>query len=279
MDPQLLREREAFRKRAMALPVVEKHTMPSDSVDSKKEKHKAKKAKMKKRATSSVNPGLKSSIGSVSAQFKTKNKFAILKMAVDLLKARHRDGKVDEPLSLEEILKEIDYSDVAPSIRNWLPQAFRNNPKVTLADEDRYLFKPLYRVKNRGMLVNVLREHWREGLGGIKLADMRESYPKTDSMLSVLKDEIIALTRSDKEGVLFYNDPDLKIPVDEDFQKLWRSISIEGLTDTDIEKHLHTACEAEEAATQRQCQVAQRTLGRHGIAEGVHRRRSSERRR
>ena len=37
------------------------------------------------------------------------------------------------------------------------------------------------------MLVNVLREHWREGLGGIKLADMRESYPKTDSMLSVEK--------------------------------------------------------------------------------------------
>ena len=29
---------------------------------------------------------------------------------------------MDEPLSLEEILKEIDYSDVAPSIRNWLPQ-------------------------------------------------------------------------------------------------------------------------------------------------------------
>ncbi|XP_065843830.1 general transcription factor IIE subunit 2-like isoform X2 [Oscarella lobularis] len=129
------------------------------------------------------------------------------------------------------------------------------------------------------MLFNVPREHWREGLGGIKLADMRESYPKTDSMLSILKDEIIALTRSDKEGVLFYNDPDLKIPVDEDFQKLWRSISVEGLSDTDIEKHLHTACEAEEAATQRQCQVAQRTRGRHGIAERVHRRRSSERRR
>ena len=36
--------------------------------------------------------------------------------------ARHRDGKVDEPLALVEILKEIDYSDVAPSIRKWLPQ-------------------------------------------------------------------------------------------------------------------------------------------------------------
>ena len=104
MDPQLLRERNAFRKRAMALPVVENHAMPSDSVDSRKEKPKAKKPKLKKRPTSSVNPGLKyetywsvslttnifqglkSSIGSVSAQFKTKNKFAILKMAVDLLK-------------------------------------------------------------------------------------------------------------------------------------------------------------------------------------------------
>ena len=59
MDRQLIRDREAFRKRTMAIPVVEKHAMPSDRVDSEKEKPKAKKAKLKKRATSFVNPGLK----------------------------------------------------------------------------------------------------------------------------------------------------------------------------------------------------------------------------
>ncbi|XP_065842008.1 uncharacterized protein [Oscarella lobularis] len=128
----------------MALPVVEKHAMPSDSVDSEKEKPKAKKAKLKKRATSSVNPGLKSSIGSVSAQFKSEKQVRDFENGCRSSKGSTQGWKVDEPLALVEILKEIDYSDVAPSIRKWLPQ--------------------------------------------------------------VLKDEIIALTRSDKEGVLFYND-------------------------------------------------------------------------
>ena len=48
------------------------------------------------------------------------------------------------------------------------------------------------------------------------------------------------MTRPDKEEIIFYNNPEyvLPTPLSEDFRALWHRISVDGLTESDIEKHL-----------------------------------------
>lgn len=48
------------------------------------------------------------------------------------------------------------------------------------------------------------------------------------------------MTRSDKEEVIFYNNPaySLPCPLAEDLKALWHRISVDGLTETDIERYL-----------------------------------------
>lgn len=48
------------------------------------------------------------------------------------------------------------------------------------------------------------------------------------------------MVRSDKEEVVFYNNPvySLSTPLTEDLRSLWHRISVDGLTETDIERYL-----------------------------------------
>ena len=42
----------------------------------------------------------------------------------------------------------------------------------------------------------------------------------------------------DKKKVLFFNDKDAQMPIEEEFQKLWRSVAVDGLDDNKIEEYL-----------------------------------------
>ena len=53
--------------------------------------------------------------------------------------------------------------------------------------------------------------------------------------------EIITITRQDKKKVLFYKDKQSRINVDEEFQKLWRSVAVDGIDDLKIEDYLEKA--------------------------------------
>lgn len=46
------------------------------------------------------------------------------------------------------------------------------------------------------------------------------------------------ISRPDKEEIVFYNDRCLQYPMADDFKGLWHRVSVDGLTDTDIDKHL-----------------------------------------
>ena len=51
---------------------------------------------------------------------------------------------------------------------------------------------------------------------------------------------LLRVTRSDKEEIIFYNNPEymLPSPLSEEFRSLWHRVSVDGLTETDIEKYL-----------------------------------------
>lgn len=42
----------------------------------------------------------------------------------------------------------------------------------------------------------------------------------------------------DKKKVLFYNDRTANLPIDEEFQKLWRSVAVDAMDDAKIEEYL-----------------------------------------
>ena len=61
------------------------------------------------------------------------------------------------------------------------------------------------------------------------------------SLQRLLEEEkIICITRQDKEQVVFYNNPEYSLEgaVSGDFQGLWHRVSVQGMTEADIEKYL-----------------------------------------
>lgn len=52
--------------------------------------------------------------------------------------------------------------------------------------------------------------------------------------------KIICISRQDKEQVIFYNNPDYSLghTVSEEFQAMWHCVSVEGMTEADVEKYL-----------------------------------------
>ncbi|XP_030750701.1 general transcription factor IIE subunit 2 [Sitophilus oryzae] len=234
MDPALLKERELFKKRALITPTVEKKKL-----DTKSETLRDEKRKTKPTITSSVPKidisSYKTSTGS------TQYRFGVLAKIVKHMKQRNQDGE-SYPLSLEEILDETNQLDVGNKVKQWLQsEALTNNPKIEVTPDGKYIFKATYKLKDRKSLLKLLKQQDLKGLGGVLLEDVQESLPHCEKALKILtnQNEIIFITRPiDKKKVLFYNDRTAQLPIDEEFQKLWRSVAVDAMDDQKIEEYL-----------------------------------------
>lgn len=238
MDKELLRQREAFKKRALAQPTVEKRKLKTkdDSNEQASKKHKSSKQKELKTSSSSSSFDYKTSAG--SSQYK----FGILANIVKFMKTRHQNGDT-YPLDLDEVLDETNQLDIGNKNRHWLAtEALQNNPKIKIVHEDgveKFLFKPKYDIPNRKALLNLLKRHDLHGDGGVLLEDVEESCPNCQKALKVLGDNVLYITRpNDKKQILFYNDKYCQFTIDEEFQKLWRGVSVEGQDERKIEEYL-----------------------------------------
>ncbi len=238
MDPALLRERELFKKKALATPTVEKKKREHDSsASSKDDKKKTKPPTPVTSANSSSNSSAMLNYKSVSggSQFK----FGILAKIVKFMKTRHQEGD-DHPLSLEEILDETNQLFVTNNIKIWLEaEALPNNVKIEQTPDKKFVFKPPLKIKDKKSLLRLLKQYDLKGLGGILLEDIQESLPQCEKVLKHLQHEIIYITRpADKKKVVFYNDKTANLTIDEEFQKHWRSVSVENMDDEKIEEYL-----------------------------------------
>lgn len=235
MDPALLKDRELFKKRALTTPAVEKRPAPSSSDSSKKKKSKL---------DPGVTPGAKQSSDPSNGSFNLKAlsgssgyRFGVLAKIVNYMKTRHQRGDV-HPLSLEEILDETQHLDIGIKQKQWLmSEALVNNPKIDTV-EGKYVFKPKYNLKDKKALLRLLDKHDQRGLGGILLDDIEEGLPNAQKAIKALGDQIVFVTRPDKKKILFYNDKNCQFTVDEEFQKLWRSIPVDSLDEEKIEDYL-----------------------------------------
>lgn len=87
--------------------------------------------------------------------------------------------------------------------------------------------------------MRLLKQQDLKGLGGVLLEDVQESLPHCERALKNRAAEIIYVTRPiDKKKVLFYNDKSCNLNVDEEFQKLWRSVAVDAMDDAKIDEYL-----------------------------------------
>lgn len=232
MDPALLRERELFKKRALSTPAVEKRPTSSDSGS-----HKKKKPKLEKDSSSASKHSSESTNGSFNIKASSGYKFGCLAKIVNYMKTRHQNGDTHF-LTLDEILDETKLLDIGMKQKQWLMnEALVNNPKIEVRDGT-YGFKPKYNLKDRKALLRLLDKHYQCGHGGVLLDDVEEGLPNAAKAIKALGDQIIFVTRPDKKKILFYNDKYCQFVVDEEFQKLWRSVPVDSMDEEKIEEYL-----------------------------------------
>lgn len=245
MDPALLQQRKEFMARAHALPTIEKRKYPNEKPSTANNDATSipkKKPKRLNRPTNSLSNNSRSSAGG-----STGSKFGYLAQIVNFMKSRHQDDD-QFPLTIDEILDECKLDEViSAGQKSWLvDEALPNNPKLQVVDspmdERKYAFKPKYQIKDRKALYRLLDKNEQRGLGGIMVEDVEESLPNAKKCIRTLlnNNKIISIARPDKKEVLFYNDRSCEFTVDEEFQKLWRSVNIESMDETKIEEYLNS---------------------------------------
>ncbi|XP_037102029.1 transcription initiation factor IIE subunit beta [Syngnathus acus] len=232
MDPALLRDRELFKKRALSTPVVEKRPAASDSGS-----HKKKKPKTEKEGSSGSKQIAESSNGGFNIKTSSGYKFGCLAKIVNYMKTRHQNGDTHF-LTLEEILDETKLLDISLKQKQWLmTEALVSNPKIEVRDGT-YGFKPKYNLKDKKALLRLLDKHDQLGLGGVLLDEVEEGLPNSAKAIKALGDQITFVTRPDKKKILFYNDKHCQFLMDEEFQKLWRSVPVDSMDEEKIEEYL-----------------------------------------
>ncbi|GAB1606544.1 transcription initiation factor IIE subunit beta-like [Argonauta hians] len=235
MDPALKKERAAFLARARSQPVIEKRKSQhkDENNESLAKKQKSSKPAKPKPAAAVETYDYKTAKG--SSQYK----FSVLAKIVKHMKTRHQQAEIN-PLTIGEILEETKQTDLGSKQRHWLvSEALINNPKIEVVDGNTYIFKPKYNIRNRKGLMNLLKNQDLHGLGGVLSDDIEESIPNAHKAFKALADHIIFVTRPvDKKKILFYNDKYCQFKIDEDFRKMWRSVTVDGVDEQKIEEYL-----------------------------------------
>ncbi|XP_076825115.1 general transcription factor IIE subunit 2-like [Clavelina lepadiformis] len=236
MDRSLLQQREAFKRRALAQPVVERNTVRREPTP----------VQNKKPPKPSTQQSLStSSLSLYAAPALNKHKFALLADIVKHMKVRHQNGDT-HALNLDEILEECGLETKISTVhKNWLfNEALQNNPKITVVNDGpvdiKFTFKPKYAIKNKKGLLEQLDKHDQMGWGGILRDDIEESLPRAKKCIKALGNKIYFVTRPDKKEVAFYNDQSCEVVIDEEFQKIWRSIAVDSIDDNKIEEYLNS---------------------------------------
>lgn len=132
MDPELLKQKAEFKKRALATPSIQgsKRSAPADEGEGKSRPSAAKIPKTSGASfgvSTSSTPQFDSksaaataSASAAAAQFSTR--FGTMARIVDHMKKRHLQGD-QWPLSLDEILQELMVFDVSNKEKQWLDTA------------------------------------------------------------------------------------------------------------------------------------------------------------
>ncbi|CAD6195828.1 unnamed protein product [Caenorhabditis auriculariae] len=245
MDPELLRQKAAFQKHASRTVSVQQRPQPSASLASHTT-YNSDAAKKKKKSNAahqniSKDPEFDFGSSSSSAAYSNATNFSTMAKIVDYMKKRHL-GQQQWPLTLQEVLDELQLYDLPKRSEAWLKEALPNNPRLICDPDGKFSFRPPFKIKGKTSLMAVARKHHQDGKGGILLSDLNECVSNGDAMLQSLGDQVIVVptqVNKRKDKVFFYNDPEFSFTLEDDFKALWRNVSVDHLDEKKIEEYLH----------------------------------------
>ena len=61
-----------------------------------------------------------------------------------------------------------------------------SNPKIEVTEDQRYQFKPPFKIRNKNALLKLLKKRDLNGEGGIMYDDVCESLPKAEKIVQTL---------------------------------------------------------------------------------------------
>lgn len=245
MDASLLKSKAAFMKAASTTSAVQLRPQQPEysTYDSEQMKKKKKKKSHKTEDTGSkALDNLEVDFASTSNAIANSANFSTMAKIIDYMKKRRLTNiNNDWGLSLNEILEEIQVFDLSKKSDQWLREALPRNPRLTVVDESKFVFKPPYPIRGKSSLVKVLVKQHQDGKGGILLSDLSECIPNAEKALEACAAEVIVIptqVNKRKDKVIFWNDPYTKFEVDEDFKSIWRTIPLDHLDEKKIEEYL-----------------------------------------
>lgn len=148
------------------------------------------------------------------SQYISNNPHRVLKAVVDMMKERYANENY-EPLTLDQLLTNIDRADVTSELKQWLVQALRNNDKVEYyPDRECFLFKPTLglNVRTRRQLLQRLKVNDEEGLGGVLVSEIREAVHSPDRVIKVSTKTMVPITCMPMTIVFIVIDVELNVP-------------------------------------------------------------------
>ncbi|CAI2345565.1 unnamed protein product [Caenorhabditis sp. 36 PRJEB53466] len=241
MDPELLRQQKAFQRHAATTVAVQ--NKPSASANSHTT-YSSEAAKAKKKKASGPTQNLSKipdfdNYTNANAISNATN-FSTMAKIVDYMKKRHLNQQ-PWALTLQEILDELQIYDLPKRSEAFLREALPKNPRL-IAENDKFAFRPPYKIKGKTSLVAVLKKHYQDGKGGILVSDLAECVANYDALLTQVAAEVIVLptqVNKKKDRVVFYNDREFMFPeLEDDFKQIWRLVSVDHLDEKKIEEYL-----------------------------------------
>lgn len=178
----------------------------------------------------------------------SQNNFGIIAKIVKWLQERHLSGD-NEPLTLEEILDETEQTEIGTKQKNWLQnEVLEQNVRIRVVRPEnggdgpvRYQYKPKIDIKDRKTLRKYLMDKYQQGDGAVWLDDILESLPHGERAIKWLVENghiVVLIRQADKRKIVFYNEGKQEDKIDDEFIKLWRSVSVDGVPEDKIEDYL-----------------------------------------
>ncbi|KAH7723051.1 Transcription initiation factor IIEbeta subunit [Aphelenchoides avenae] len=240
MDPELLKQRQSFMKSALkSMPVQQRPAQPSSSHTTFNVEEKKKKKKHKPSAAADAQAKAELDYKKAESVSNAAN-FAVMAKIVDYMKKRHLQQQAWS-LSLKDILEEMSIFDLTKRAEAWLRDALPKNPRLTVDAEEKYIYKPPYKIRNRNTLLLQLKKNHTDLKPGLLLTELNDCIPDAEKHVKLLGDQLIDIptqVNKRKDHVYFFNDPDVDFKPDEDLVRLWRGAKVDHLDENKVEEYL-----------------------------------------
>ncbi|KRY68525.1 General transcription factor IIE subunit 2, partial [Trichinella pseudospiralis] len=242
MDSSLLKQREAFLKRASAVPTVFNRQDRYSSATNTSEKHNSTSAKNAAVLSAVKKPKMaKSVVDYKNAKACMATNFGILAKVLEHMKKRFLEN-LNWSLSLEEIFEELQMFGVSGKITMWLKEILPGHPRMNVDEDGKFTYKPPYKVKGKNSLLALLKRREIDGAGALLLSELYDCVLHPDKLVQALGNQVLALNVSlnkRKDVALFYNESEpFHLSVDEDLKMMWRNISVSQYDDEKLEEYV-----------------------------------------